>query len=162
MDQSQEPWFQLTVRTSGSPKGAPDYCHSDTHNRAQREVLRQITRYHTLKEVDEIERELDNALAGRPPTNGRSHGVCQSGTIGFGFDAADKDLGVWFEFDDELKGDARYLAEPQGLLLPMREAVPLFRAWIASVRHWRALEAKHGTPLPPDKWPTVYPPPAAN
>jgi hypothetical protein len=158
MDQSKEQWFQLSV----GQWGGPHYHHSDAHTRAQREVLRQITDYRRLKDVDEIERELDNALGDRPPTHGPGHGVHSGGSDGISFGKPDEQMVVWFQYDCELKGDARYLSEPQGLLLPMSEAEPLFRAWIASVRHWRALEAKHGVPLPADKWPTVYPPPAAN
>jgi hypothetical protein len=153
MDQPKEPWFQLTV----GQHGTPSYAYSDAHTRVQRQFLYHISWYSSPREIDEFEQELDAALGGA-----KGSGVTQGGDNGFWFNGPDGKAEVWFEYDDELKGAARYLSEPQGLLLPMSEAEPLFRAWIASVRHWRALEAKHGVPLPADKWPTVYPPPAAN
>jgi hypothetical protein len=103
VDQPKEPWFQFTV----GQWGGPHYRHSDAHNRVQREVLRQLSTYHRLKEVDEIERELDNALADRPPTDGQSHRVRSGGDEGFSLDKLDQDMVVWFQYDCELLGAAR-------------------------------------------------------
>ena len=158
MDRPTESWYRFAVGEFGEPR----CLEVATSTRAQREVVRQIGLYSSLAAVDEMERELDDALAGKPPGDGRSHGIHSGGADGYSFGETDEHLVVWFQYDCELKGDACYLSEPQGLLLPMREAEPLFRAWIASVRHWRSLGGVHSRHLPADKRPVAYPPPAGS
>jgi hypothetical protein len=155
MDQPIEPWFQLTP----GPFGDPDYVRSPAHTRTQRQFLYNLRSYRTADEVDEFEQKLNAGING--PKRDQGYGVTIGGSHGFCF-MGDGKACLWFSYDNEAEGDDRYPVPARELEMPMSEAEPLFRAWIASVRHWRALEEKHGTPLPADKRPTVYPPPAAN
>lgn len=155
MSEPKEPWFQLTPDRTGDP----DYVRSPVHTRTQRQFLHHLWWYRSAAAVDELEQELNGGVFGPKVPGG--YGVTRGGSHGFSF-KGDGKVKVWFSYDFEAEGDDRYPKEGLELDMPMEEAEPLFRAWIASVRHWVALTDKHGTPLPPDKRPACYPPPAAN
>ncbi len=154
MDQPKEPWFQLTPDRAGEP----DHVRSPTHTRVQRQFLSHIWSYQTSGQIDEFEQELNSGLVEQKRQS--DYGVTIGGDHGFSFRGDGKAV-LWFTYDDEAEEGAR-TQEMVWLEMPMAEAEPLFRAWIASRRHFNALAEKHGTPLPLDKRPTVYPPPATN
>ena len=142
MSESKVPWFQLTPGHFGEP----DFVPSPTHTRTQRQFLGHVTWYREVSEVDKLEQQLNAGISG--PKRDLGYGVTIGGDNGFSF-KGDGKAKVWFSFDNEAEGADRYPEEMLRMDMPMEEAEPLFRAWIASVRHWRALTDKHGDRLPP-------------
>lgn len=149
---AKQPWFQLKV----DEHGGPAFVYPPDLNRAQREFLCQIRRMATdLGHIDEIERELAGAMSGVPKKGG--YGFSYGGAFGFDFELDGRAI-VWFEYDSEAEGDDRYPVPARELEVPLSDFAELFRAWAASVRHWRSLGGYSDTPPPPERWPASYPP----
>ncbi len=153
VEATRKPWFELAV----GEHGEPDYVFSKNLNRAQREVLWQFRTCVTeLKDVEEIEKELNAALADTSRDGG--YGYTYNGDWWLDFRSDGRRAILSISYDSEAEEDDRYPNPPRQLEMPLAEFTEFFRAWAESVRHWKALGGKRGFPLPADKWPTRYPP----
>lgn len=148
------PWFRLSVGDRGEPE-----CESPSpkESRGHRELVRNLLGVTELDELAEIERQLQGAISGVPRPDS-AWGFSVSGAWGFTF-RLDGTVVVWTDYDSETDGRGN-LFPPGGLRYELLRAdfVALFRAWAASVRHYRSLGGYGPTPPPREMWPKAYPP----
>jgi hypothetical protein len=153
MIEGKDLWWQLRVGEYGEPK----IVQTTSHTREQREVLRLLQTFNSVRNADELEEVLNEAMADREKECGIFLGISR-----FNFNCPREDFYLWTEYDREAPEGERYPFAGVSFAMPLAEVEPLMRAWIASVRHWRNLGGEHSRHLPADKRPAAYPPPKAN